>query len=155
MNSRGQLGDMLVFFVFAFLMGVIGGGIVVGTLIYVGGGYDFRAGDASLLGITIQKCAANGFDLNSLKGKDDASLLIKNCELDKKTLESYYRIKICDASKVNNASECITSSDSIFSYGNVQPCAFTDLNKFLGCSNLPVDNYIVVTATNQQLRRNV
>ena len=158
MNLRGQLGDQLVFFAFIFLMGLVGGGIVIGTLVFVGEGNDFRASDAGLFGDKIEKCVNNGFELNSLKEIGDSdmamTLLSEKCGLNKEVLEKY-RIKICESSKVSSGGECVASDDFVFRFGDVMPCEFTDSNDFLGCSNRIVGSYVIVTATNQEIRRNL
>ena len=132
---------------------MVGAGIVIGTLIFIGEGYDFRAGDAALLNAKIERCASRGFDLNSLKGAENMELLSESCGLNKEILERDYRIKICTRGTFNDASECIASADSVFVYGDLMPCEFSDSNKFLGCSRSSVGEYFVISATNQQIRR--
>lgn len=153
-GKKGELGEQLIFFAFIFLMAVVGGGIVIGTSIFIGSGYDFREGDANLLGAKIESCVDNGFNLSTIKNPTDMGLLSEKCGLNQNLLESYYKIRICERKAVKNAGECVNSQNPIFTFGNVIPCELTDSNKFLGCSKRATNDYIIITATNQLLRRN-
>jgi len=155
-GKKGELGEQMVFFAFIFLMGIVGGGIVIGTSFYIGGGYDFRASDASLLGAKIEGCVGNGFDLSTIKTSTDTETLSEKCGLNKDILESYYKIKICNRNDVADANGCLNTNNPIFNFGDVTPCGYTSDNakKFLGCSRRATKDYIIITATNQKIRRN-
>ena len=153
-NKKGQLGEQLVVFAFLFLMAVVGGGIVIGTSMFVGSGYDFREGDARLLGVKIENCVNDGFNLSGVKDSANFGLLSEKCGLNKDILESYYKIRICDRKFVKNVGECVNAQNPVFGFGDVTPCEFADSNKFLGCSKRATNAYIIITATNQQIRRN-
>ncbi len=57
MISRGQTGEMIMFFVFLFLNFIVVAGIVWGVISFYGEPYDTRYNEAGILADRIQTCA--------------------------------------------------------------------------------------------------
>lgn len=84
MNRRGSGGEMLAFFMFIFLLGIVGASIAWGVNSYFKGEYDFRYEEARLLNLDVKDCLekndffSEGFDFYSACGinKDIKGLFV-------------------------------------------------------------------------------
>jgi hypothetical protein len=55
-NRKGAAKDIITFFPFLFFLVIIAGGIVLGTVIFYGSGYDIRQSEAEVLNYKIGNC---------------------------------------------------------------------------------------------------
>lgn len=116
MNRKGAaMGDMTMFFMFMFLLVVIGAGVVVGVLMFFGQGYDFRGVDAELLSYKIKECVLKDSDFFSKGGGD----FFTRCKLNEKIVRENNIVKIC-----KGEGDCM-DKDGVISVGsNFPSCRF-------------------------------
>src|SRR3989304_5956883 len=90
---RGQLGEQMMVFMFIFFMVIIGGGIVIGTGIFIGPEFDFRASEAVLLNYHIRNCFLGGNLDNRASISDDVivqtAFISERCKLNKNLIGTY------------------------------------------------------------------
>ena len=151
-NKRAQVAEQLAsggpFF---FLMFVILAGIVIGSVLFFGSGYDSRKADANFLNYKIQGCLLNG-NLDKISGD-----FYKSCSLNKDAVENNkIMIKVCKGVSQN---DCITEENSVFYAGsNFQACKFIGVQKnkaYLKCTikEIYVNGVLfsIITGSNQQV----
>ena len=145
MHKKGELGDQLIMFAFMFLLVIIGGGIVFGTSIFIGSEVPFNGVESSLLAYKIKSCLTNGDTtwIDNLKNRSDISLFSEKCGINVQIAEDYYAIGISN----------LDGSNVLFSYGDYKLCDST--NKYLICSTVKTDKYIIITTSKQRIRRKV
>ncbi|MEM4271862.1 MAG: hypothetical protein QXD13_02135 [Candidatus Pacearchaeota archaeon] len=153
-GKRGQLGGQLIMIAFVFLMAIVGGGIAIGTALFIGPEFDMRQIEADMLNAKIRACInENAFDINNLKLDD----IYSTCGLNKNVVESYYLIKICVRKGV--VENCISEQNPIASTGgDFVVCGMAEKNeKFPKCAISAVSargtNLAIITVSNQKLRR--
>ena len=56
MNKKADSGDYAMFFVFAFLMFIIAGGIAMGVFAFFGGSYGFNYAESGVLFLKVKEC---------------------------------------------------------------------------------------------------
>ncbi len=157
MHKKGQLGEQVLIFAFIFLMVLIGGGILIGTLIFIGSEFDFRVNEANILSYNIKNCLINEGTswLDDLKDKNNLELLYEKCNLDKEVIERNNLIKICTGQTA--PMDCSTEKNSanlvLYSYGDFEPCKLNLANEFLGCSATSLGKYAIVATSRQHIRR--
>ena len=161
--KKGQLGDMLMFFIFFLFMIIIGGGIVIGTFIFIGPETDFRSTEAAILNYKIRNCFLDGKlnDWESYKAEKvdlRVAFISKRCGLNKDIIGTYDFVKVCEFK--NNEKDCITNDDPLLSTGgDFNPCGLTEKNKFAGCSMTRTikdgKDYTFITLSKQNIRRSV
>lgn len=148
MNRRAQLGDQVMIFPFLFIMILIGGGIVGGTLLFFGKEYDVRQSEANTLAYVLQRCVQqNTFNWNAA---DIEQELYKLCKIDGLILSegSLVRLK--------------RNSVDVFSInsGKIEGCFFTGAAKNLAypkCTTVTFSkegtNYELTTGSFQRKQR--
>ena len=91
MRRKGAVaGSGILFFVFFFLMILIGGGIALGVYAFYGEDYDFRYAESELLLQEIMDCLENE------KSIDEGFDIIGKCGFNKNVLESEHLVLIKD-----------------------------------------------------------
>jgi len=100
-NKRGDLGDNIMIFTYLFFMIIIGLGIVLGTYIFYGKGYDFREGEAALLNYKVRECILKS-DVND----DFGNKLYEVCGLSKEVIDKDFLLRVC-----KNSKDCINERD--------------------------------------------
>ncbi|MEM4259167.1 MAG: hypothetical protein QXS38_00170 [Candidatus Pacearchaeota archaeon] len=157
MNRGGQLGEQILVFAFIFLLVIIGGGIVIGTYLFIGSEFDFRVNEANILGYHIKNClVSEGSDwLDNLKDKNNLDLLYEKCNLDKEVVERNNLIKICigQAKPIDCSIEKDANKIVLYSFGDFEPCKLNLANNFLGCSAMTFGKYSIITTSKQHIRR--
>ena len=116
-QRKAQLGDQVMIFPFLFIMILIGGGIVGGTLLFFGNEYDVRQSEANTLAYTLQTCIQqHTFNWESA---DIDSEIYKTCHLDGSALSegSLIRLK-------RNSVQILTVN-----IGKVEGCFFIGATK--------------------------
>jgi len=96
-----------------FVLAVIGGGIVLGVLIYNNAEFDVRYDDANLLAEKIANCLVEQGKINENFLEDDFNIF-SECGLDKEILDSdifYFNITIFDSSG-NSLKEIVSGARS-------------------------------------------
>lgn len=63
---RGAVGNQLSFLSFLFLLSIVGVGIVAGTLLFFGGGTDYRVDESVGVGYLLEQCIRNEAFIDSL-----------------------------------------------------------------------------------------
>jgi len=161
-NKKAQLGEQVMMFAFVLLIVVVGGGVVIGTYLFIGPEFDFRGVEANLLSYKIARCISpgsgadvKGFWLDNLANKDSIALLAKKCDLNEEVIEKNNLIKICVDEPL--AADCILSGNdkkiAFSTGGDFQPCNLAGGEKILGCSITPVGKYMVIATSRQVIRR--
>ncbi len=159
LNKKGQLGEQIMIFVFIFFLVIIGGGIVIGTLLFFGNNIDYRGAEASMVAFKIKQCMLEGKVSTILKGENEQmlSMLADRCNLRKEVVLLYNRIRICtDLKDVNS---CILAGDKnkfLTSDGEFNVCdkQFASKNQGLEQCFSEIFNYhntqIVILVTDRQ-----
>lgn len=111
MNKKGNAGDQLMIFSFLLFMVIIGGGIVAGTAIYFGSGYDARVMDAGVFYNSVVECLREKkIDFDAGKFQEE---FYKECRFNKKAIEEklVLRVRVNDAELIslNNPKACLFS----------------------------------------------
>ncbi len=152
MNRKGAIGEQLSVFYFIFLMLMIGVGIVIGTSIFYGKGYDYRQTEADLLNYKIEKCILeNDLDENFFKEEN----FFANCKLSKEVLTRNNLLKICDGFGEN----CFVNREAYVILGsNFNSCKLENKNS-PKCSVKEIEKdgkrYVIISGSNQDSRREV
>jgi len=148
--KRGQLGSQLMIFVFLFLLILVAGGVVAGTYIFFGQGYDIRQAEADALNIHIASCLQEKIIDWKVAGD-----FYNQCGLSSDALNSsIYLIRIRDCVNDN-----CNLGNIVFSLGsNFEACSLTGKNKaYPKCTikkiYLKDKIYELVTGSNQLPRR--
>ena len=142
MNRKGQLGNQLMIFIYLALLTMIAVGIVVGTLIFFGPGYDSRQADSDILNNRVVNCLMQN-DFTKVKAD-----IYGVCGFNKIGLnETLYKINVCDGS-------CGEQLGIISVGGNFAVCKLTGKGvDYPKCTitNIIKDgkSYEVMTASNQ------
>lgn len=144
-ERKGTTGMGILFFVFVFIMIIIGGGIAGGMFAFFGKGYEFKRADASALFDKVRRCLEEGNDFFK-SGFDE--LIFENCGLNENVFGDNYLIYIKDV-----------GSGKKFSVGRssfLQECFFKDTgrnSKFAKCvkGNVDFDGkiYELIVGSNQ------
>jgi hypothetical protein len=159
-NKKAQLGEQLMIFVFLFFLVIIGGGIIIGTYVFVGPEFDYRTTEAAILNYQIRECFLQGklAGLDALPGDilTRKDFVFKACRINPDVANSNNLVKICIAG--SEIKQCLGEENPVFTTGgDFQPCGMNDPTKFLGCSVESVmkngKNYVVVTTSKQKIRR--
>lgn len=147
MNRKGEAGSMLMIVVFLFLLIMISGGIVAGTYMFFGTGYEVRQLDADVLNYKIKECIEKNWILEVVDN------FYEVCGLNKEVLEEEgYKINICEGI-------CSGNLPGIISLGsNFEVCKFTGKGEgYPKCaiSNVVKEgkNYEIIIASSQMPRR--
>jgi len=158
----------MMIFAFIFLLVIIGGGIVIGTFVFIGPEFDFRGNEANLLAADIGECVSSeaqtgtenaGFWLDNLADKSNFAFLSKKCGLDNEAILKNNLIKICADEK--NPSDCINEGSNgddkkvvFFTSGDFVPCGFPEKEreKFIGCSIIQSGKYTIIATSKQRIR---
>tara|TARA_Y100000310_G_C20513576_1_gene730061 strand:- start:518 stop:1003 length:486 start_codon:yes stop_codon:yes gene_type:complete len=156
MNRRGALGDQAFFSVTFFIMLVIAAGVVGGTYIYFGGGYDFKAVESGGLSYEVGKCLID-------EGTDDLeNTFYEKCKIDEDVLKEGNLIRIC---KNLGEDECLEAEESDlgveFNVGsNFVICKLEGAkeNKNFGKCDVKTvsvegDDYVVIVMSNREIKR--
>ncbi|MDP1695445.1 MAG: hypothetical protein Q8L29_00855 [archaeon] len=146
-NRKGEAGSMLMLVVFLFLLLMIAGGIVAGTFMFFGTGYEVRQLDADVLNYKIKECMTNNYILMVVDS------FYEVCGLNKEVLEQAgYKINICEG-------VCSGNLPGIISVGsNFEVCKFTGKGEgYPKCTISSVvkegKSYEIVVASLQMPRR--
>jgi hypothetical protein len=162
MNKKAQLGEQIMIFVFIFFLVIIGGGIVIGTVLFLGNDIDFRETGATILAYQIKQCIIDGKTSTIVQGDNEQMLsaLADKCGLRKDVIGVYNRIKICLNSRVciqeNEKSRIFVASD-----GDFNMCDKTFASKNQGLSKCVSDsfnsgnNFVTILVTDKQAIRRV
>lgn len=154
-NKRAQLGEQMMFFVFIFLMIVIGGGIAIGLLAFTGDEFDYKNVGADVLSERIASCLKSGAlsGIESMPKEDLNNFIMQRCTLNSDIISSYNQIKICA-----NSNDCINAQNPVFSTGrDFIACNLTGGEKFLGCATKDAtwggNEYTIIATNSQKIRR--
>jgi len=142
-----SVGDWLHIAQFMVFLVLIGGGIVVGILMFFGDGIDARQSEADILNLKIRECL-DEFGIDVL-GND----FYENCGINGNVIESNeIMIMVCEDMDKN---ECIVAEDVLFSQGsNFNVCGFDASKKsdrFPRCKVVVEDNLLILTGSNQEV----
>ena len=158
-QKKANLGNQMMFFLFIFMLLLIGVGIVAGAVMYYGSDYDLRLVEAEILNLKVRNCIMiNGIDDKLIEG------FFEKCLINKSVVENNkLMIRICE--NVVNKEECMAANEPIFQSGtNFQVCGFigsSENENFPKCafstfSSGDGKNYMIITSSNQKImRRNV
>ncbi len=161
MNKKAALGSQIFLVVFILILIIIGGGIVLGTYLFIGDESDFRQVEAEMLNAKIRECIS-GADFGSLNNLNSGiDYLYQKCGLNKEVIEQNNLIRICNRFG-NDMSNCISDSRLIraSSGGDFTVCGLKAANKkFPKCVTKELfsngESLVVVTVSNQHLRREI
>src|SRR3989344_9290281 len=90
-NRKGQAGHWATFFLFLFILIIIGAGIVLGTSAYFGAQYDFRAEDSLLLNYKIKNCINN---IDFTIEENFEKYFLDKCNLNEQTIKKDFLINL-------------------------------------------------------------
>jgi hypothetical protein len=159
MNKKAALGSQIFLVVFILILLIIGGGIVLGTYLFIGDESDFRQAEAEMLNAKIRACISGAdFGDNLNPGID---YIYQKCGLNKEVIEQNNLIRVCNRFG-NDMSNCISDSRLIrvSSGGDFTVCGLKAANKkFPKCVTKELfskgESLVIVTVSNQHLRREV
>lgn len=151
MNLRAQAGVQSTVFLLFFSMMVIALAIVGGFYIFFGGGFDFRASEASLLNYKVAECMMNkNIDFSKI-----GDGFFEICGLNKDVVNESNEIRIC-----KNSPDCIQEENPIFSFNtaNIVQCGITGKSgNFPKCASGTIekngDRYTILTVSKQNARK--
>jgi len=157
MDKKAQLGEQMMFFLFIFLMVVIGGGIVLGLFMFIGPEINYQGIEADVLSARIATCMESGALTGiELIGKDNLNdFVMQRCNLNSQVISDYNQIKICV--NLAKSSDCINEQNPVFSTGgDFIACGLTGGSKFLGCSikeaTWAAKTYSIIATSKQKIR---
>ena len=165
LNRRAQLGEQIMIFVFIFFLILIGGGIVIGTMLFLGNDIDFRETGATMLAYKIKQCMIDGKTSTIVQGENEQMLsaLAEKCNLRNDVITLYNRIRICLNSK--DANSCILEGDKkkifVSSDGDFNMCDKIYASKNPGLPKCVSDsfnsgnNFVIILVTDKQAIRRV